>query len=117
MGGFDDLLDIVHRVLEEFGFWQDASCRTMKQRLVRLDPNGAGRVPLGVFYAQPDQGSYRFSESLEYLRQTGALDESLMDTPQVLISNYILGPGNCFSSSTYFQFCCINDCSSLMALI
>jgi hypothetical protein len=115
--GFDDLLDIIQRVLEEFGFWQDASCRTMKQHLIRLDPKGAGRVPLGLFYAQPDMGSYRFSESIEYLRQTGALDESIKETPQILMSNYILGPGNCFSSSTYFQFCCINDCSSLMAAI
>jgi hypothetical protein len=115
--GFADLLDIVQRALEEFGTWQDSSCRTMKDHLRRLDPKGAGRVPLGVFYNQPDQGAYRFSESVEYLRGTGALDESTPEKPQVLISNYILGPGNCYSTSTYFQFCCINDCSKLMEKI
>jgi hypothetical protein len=114
---FHDVLDLVERVLREFGQWQDSSCAVMRNHLTGLDPNGAGRVPLGVFYAQPDMGNYRFSESAEYLERTGSLDSSEADRPQVLISNYVLGPGNCFSSSTYFQFCCVNDCSRLMAEI
>jgi hypothetical protein len=113
--GFEDILDLVDRALREFGQWQDASCTMMKSHLLRLDPNGAGRVPLGVFYEQPDMGAYRFSESADFLVKTGVLDESIPSRPQVLISNYVLGPGNCFSSSTYFQYCCINRCSSLQA--
>jgi hypothetical protein len=112
---FDEILDLVDQVLREFGQWQDQSCMTMKDHLQGLDPNGAGRVPLGLFYAQPDMGAYRFSESAEYLRKTGALDESTPSSPEVLISNYVMGPGNCYSSSTYFQYCCINQCSNILA--
>lgn len=114
---FRHVLAIVEDLLEQFGAWQDGDCQAMKQYMVSLDPQGSGRVPLGTFYDQPDQVIFRFSESADFLRQIGALDESRPLEPNVLIANYILGPANCYSSSTYFQYCCRNECDALMSHI
>merc|ERR1719453_2722396 len=78
-----------------------------------LDGKRTGRVPLSDFYTQPDS-IYRFSESVDYLRQTGALDETSSDGPAVLIPNYLAGPTNCIASSSYFSVCCMNECEGVM---
>merc|ERR1719311_222198 len=93
--------------------WQNAECRDMKAHLAELDPESSGRVPLGLLYAQPASAAYRFSESSEYLRKIGALDET-SSTPKVLITNYILGPSNCIASSSYYSVCCLNQCDNIM---
>merc|ERR1719299_310323 len=85
----------------------------MKSHLVELDTVGSGRVPLGLLYAQPQSASYHFSESADYLRQIGALDET-SSTPKVLIANYITGPSNCIASSSYYSVCCLSNCDSIM---
>ena len=38
--------------------------------------DGDGRIPLQVFYGQQDNAKYQFSESVQYLQEIGALDES-----------------------------------------
>merc|ERR1719478_41097 len=86
----------------------------MKSALMDLAPDGSGRVPLGVFYSQPPSALYQFTESTEYLRDTGALDESKPGAPAVLIANYLLGPSNCIASSTYYSICCLSECELLM---
>merc|ERR1719321_2301365 len=78
----------------------------MKAHLAELDPESSGRVPLGLLYAQPASAAYRFSESSDYLRKIGALDETT-STPKVLISN-------CIASSSYYSVCCLNNCDSIM---
>jgi hypothetical protein len=85
----------------------------MKAHLAELDPESSGRVPLGLLYAQPTSAAYRFSESSDYLRKIGALDET-SSTPKVLITNYILGPSNCIASSSYYSVCCLNHCDNIM---
>merc|ERR1719214_524218 len=85
----------------------------MNAHMVELDPEGSGRVPLGLLYAQPRSGPYHFSESADYLRKIGALDETT-STPKVLITNYVLGPSNCIASSSYYSVCCMNTCDSIM---
>mmetsp|Transcript_33537 Transcript_33537/g.106365 ORF Transcript_33537/g.106365 Transcript_33537/m.106365 type:complete len:571 (+) Transcript_33537:91-1803(+) len=114
---FSEMTQIAQGTIEEYGSWQDGACQTMKTHLMRLDPMGSGRVPLGTFYAQPDGVMYNFSESRAYLRHIGALDESVPGLPRVLISNYVVGPANCYSSSTYYKFCCFNECNDVMATI
>jgi len=79
-----------------------------------LDPKGLGRIPLSTFWSQPEEATYQFTESTEYLRKVGALDETLPDSPKVLIANYILGPSNCIASSTYYSICCLSECELLM---
>merc|ERR1719271_1868351 len=84
-------------------------------------PDGSGRVPLSTFHSQPPGRSvnknmivYQFAESADYLRQIGALDDTESGNPRVLISNYITGPTNCLTGSTYFSVCCLNECELLL---
>lgn len=79
-----------------------------------LDPKGLGRIQLGTFYSQPKEATYQFTESTEYLRKIGALDETVPSSPKVLIANYLLGPSNCIASSTYYSICCLSECESVM---
>lgn len=110
---FEVVSEIVGDLAQRYGKWQNSECRDMKAHLVELDADGTGRVPLGLLYAQPAGATYHFSESAEYLRKIGALDET-SSTPKVLIANYITGPSNCIASSSYYSVCCLNNCDSIM---
>jgi hypothetical protein len=110
---FQSAARIVEELAQQYGKWQNSECRDMKAHLVELDPEGLGRVPLGLFYAQPQGSAYHFSESVDYLRKIGALDEASPGKPQVLIANYVTGPSNCIASSSYYSVCCLSECDSL----
>jgi len=77
-------------------------------------------VPLDIAYNQPETDDehgeqvFRFSESQDYLRSIGGLDESDPSLPQLLISNYLLGPANCYRSTAFHTFCCLNDCDAVL---
>jgi len=106
--------EIVRDMAHRYGKWQNAECSLMKDHLIELDPTGFGRVPLSAFYAEDPRSVYHFSESVDYLRQTGALDESGLGGAKVLAANYMLGPSNCIAVSDYYSVCCLNECDSLM---
>merc|ERR1719407_472414 len=81
------------------------------------DPSvgGAGRVRISDFYKKAlNEGKWQFSESVDYLRQLGALDESDPSNPRVIIPNYISGPSNCVASSAYYSVCCLDECESIL---
>lgn len=78
-----------------------------------LDPSGKGSVPLSKFYSQPDSAEYHFSESIEYLSEIGAIDNTRAE-PSVRIANYMIGPSNCIASSSYYSVCCLNECEGLL---
>merc|ERR1719409_2138613 len=111
---FDKVSQIAETMTHGYGKWQNAECREMKSALMDLDASGTGRVPLGSFYSQPSDAVFHFSESVDYLRQTGALDETGSGGPAVLIPNYLAGPTNCIASSSYYSVCCMNECEGLM---
>jgi len=111
---FEAASEIVEDMARGYGKWQNTECHQMKEHLMELDADGSGRVPLHVFYSQPQTALYQFSESLEYLQQVGALDESSTGNPGVRISNYMLGPSNCISTSRYYSVCCLSECDVLM---
>merc|ERR1719235_2966144 len=78
-------------------------------------PKGSGRVSLGNFYSGSKGKTWQFTESVETLREIGALDEtSLVKGPQVLISNYLAQPTNCIATSAYYSICCLNECEAVM---
>merc|ERR1719188_2514297 len=82
-----------------------------------LDSQGSGLVPLKHFYSKdtPKHHSFEFFESLEYLDAIGALDRSSSsEHPQVRITNYVLGPSNCFAHGLYYSMCCMSECEVLM---
>merc|ERR1719253_1669071 len=114
---FSDVATVIEEAGERYGTWQDKECRQMKDELVAVEDagvGGAGRVRLSDFYGLAlNQGKSQFSESITFLRQQGALDESDPLNPRVLITNYITSPSNCVASSSYFSVCCIDECGSL----
>jgi len=111
---FQMAAEIMEVLAQQYGKWQNSECRDMKAHLVELDPEGLGRVPLGLFYAQPEGSSYHFSESTDYLRKIGALDETSPQNPQVFIANYVAGPSNCIASSAYYSVCCLSECDEVL---
>eukprot|EP00930_Biecheleria_cincta_P028726 TRINITY_DN20034_c0_g1_i1.p1 TRINITY_DN20034_c0_g1~~TRINITY_DN20034_c0_g1_i1.p1 ORF type:complete len:590 (-),score=119.08 TRINITY_DN20034_c0_g1_i1:168-1853(-) len=111
---FQEAAEITEGLASGYGKWQNLECSQMKADLMDLYPDGKGLVPVSKFYSQPDHAAYHFSESMEYLRTIGALDENLPGEPRVRIANYMIGPSNCIASSTYYSVCCLNECESLM---
>jgi len=83
---------------------------------MNLVPDRSGRIPLSRFYSQPPGNIvYTFTESKEYLRSIGALDESSSwGEPRVLLANYMAGPSNCLANSPYFLVCCISECEGVL---
>lgn len=104
--------------LEDIFLSQQASeCRAIKDQLVALEDGSAGRVPLGNFYREAlrSEDSWQFRESVAYLSQLGALDETDVEYPAVLIPNYVHGHSNCISSSAYHTTCCPDECGEVLA--
>ena len=97
---FGEASRVVESLAQDYGKWQNTECRQMRQELEELDPDGSGRVPLRAFYSQPETADYQFHESVDYLRQIGALDEA---TSSVRIANYMVGPSNCIAKSTCYS--------------
>merc|ERR1719265_2013990 len=111
---FDTVTQILSEIVQGYGRWQRKECQDMRAHLVELDTEQHGRVSLSDFYAQPKEAAYHFSESADYLRRIGALDESTPEAPRLIIANYVAGPSNCIASSSYYSVCCLNECEHLM---
>merc|ERR1719446_1160265 len=114
---FADLANVIEEFGEHFGEFQDKECLQMKDKLVEAEqPGSPGRVRLADFYKLSKQVSDGlFSESISYLRELGALDESDPVNPRVLVANYINGPSNCIASSEYYSVCCRDECENLLS--
>eukprot|EP00403_Amphidinium_massartii_P017629 CAMPEP_0178409464 /NCGR_PEP_ID=MMETSP0689_2-20121128/20476_1 /TAXON_ID=160604 /ORGANISM="Amphidinium massartii, Strain CS-259" /LENGTH=563 /DNA_ID=CAMNT_0020030607 /DNA_START=82 /DNA_END=1773 /DNA_ORIENTATION=- len=112
---FDMASEIVQEITQAYGKWQHEDCMEMKSHLMQLDALGkSGRVPLRVFHSQPRTGKYSFTETADFLREHGALDESKRHESQVLIANYLSNPSNCIAESSYFSVCCLSECEVLL---
>merc|ERR1712085_117007 len=83
-------------------------------RLVEMDHQGTGRVLLRDFYSgfQHDP-LHLFAESVDYLRNLGALDDRDPTRVSVVIPNYIISKTNCLSASGFYSICCFNECEGL----
>jgi len=112
---FNDVVAVVEEIGDRYGSWQDGECRQLKAELVALEDHGTGRVRLADFYGSAiNDGKWQFSESADYLRQLGALDESDPASPSLIIANYINSPSNCVASLKYYSVCCLDECEGLM---
>jgi len=111
---FQQSTAIMEGLARGYGKWQHSECQAMKKDLMQLDADGTGRVPMSKFYSQPDTADYHFTESLDYLKTIGALDETGGGEAGVRIANYMAGPSNCIASSSYYSVCCLNECEGLM---
>jgi len=113
---FSDITDVVEEAGERFGRFQNQECLDLKKTLVALEESsGSGRVRISDFYGSAlNAGQWQFSESVEYLRQLGALDESDSSNLRVMIPNYLNAPSNCIASSAYYGVCCIDECEEIL---
>lgn len=114
---FNATAKIVEEIGERYGRWQDVECHDLKGALMKMEEPGTGRVPLKRFYGDALDGAWQFTESVEYLRELGALDETDPDRKSVILSNYINSPSNCLASSSIYSVCCLNECEELMGHI
>merc|ERR1719424_1744936 len=103
------------RVGEHFGEFQNSECQQIKASLVKMEERGTGRVPLSDFYKPALGGDWQFQESAQYLRELGALDETEVGKPRVIIANYVSSPSNCIASSSFYSVCCMDECEDLLA--
>mmetsp|Transcript_40418 Transcript_40418/g.72622 ORF Transcript_40418/g.72622 Transcript_40418/m.72622 type:complete len:546 (+) Transcript_40418:158-1795(+) len=109
---FNAAVQIVEGLASGYGKWQHMECKQMKEDLMEMG-DGSGRVPMGQFYSKSPNADYHFTESADYLREIGALDEGGAE-PRVRIANYMSGPSNCIASSTYYSVCCLNECEAVV---
>jgi len=105
---------VAERVGERFGSFQNKDCHQIKTSLVNIEERGTGRVRLSDFYKPAMDGQWQFQESVAYLRELGALDETDAQKPRVIIANYITSPSNCIASSSFYAVCCIDECEGLL---
>merc|ERR1719379_206760 len=96
---FATLVKVAETVGEQFGKFQDAECKGLKAALLKSEDRGSGRIRLSDFYKPALDGQWQFQESVGYLRQLGALDETDPEKPRVIIVNYISSPTNSIASS------------------
>jgi len=107
---FEEVGHIVDDVHDRYGKWQNAECMDMKDRLLALeDTRGSGRVSLARFYSGRDSAEWQFSESVDYLRQLGALDESDPKRLRVIVPNYIGGANNCLAFSSEWLISALHE--------
>jgi len=118
---YNDIETVIAEIGERYGRFQDIECRQLKDWLVEVEDTGvggAGRVRISDFYGRAlNDGKWQFSETIDYLRQLGALDESDSSNTRVIIPNYISGPSNCVASSAYYSVCCIDECEGILGQI
>jgi len=111
---FGEAAQIVDVLAQGFGKHQNAECSRMRDALMAMDTDGSGLIPLSTFYTKSNKREYQFTESVEYLRQIGAVDDSWKREPRVRVANYVIGPSNCIASSSYYSVCCLSECDDVM---
>merc|ERR1719157_97343 len=105
---FEQQVDFLQEMGHTLGTFQNLECHRLKDKLVDLEDMGTGRVPLARFYRNGLLGKWEFTESTEYLRHVGALDENDPSRLSVVIPNYIQSQSNCLAGSSFYSVCCSN---------
>jgi len=112
---FDHAAETALEIGHRFGNFQNMECKTVKDKLVDMEHGGSGRVALSKFYSGMDDPDWPFIESVDYLRNLGALDETDPRMPSVIIANFLGGPSNCVAPSSFYSVCCMDECENLLA--
>jgi len=111
---FQSLARVVEEVGLRYGAYNDKECRKLKAALLEVESRKAGRVRLAEFYKAGLSGVFDFNEKIDYLRDLGALDESDVSQPHVVVPNYVSSRPNCLATSNFYVICCRNECENLM---
>jgi len=116
----EDMSGVLVQIGERFGKWQNAECQVMKKKLINLETDEKGCVPLSSFYkghVTSGGDDWQFGESIDYLKQNGILDTSDPGNMKVMVANYMYAPANWIASSHYYAVGCIDECDSLFGHI
>merc|ERR1719384_2766580 len=105
---------LVHDLYHKFGSLNNLECLALKEKMVESEYPGTGRVSLAKFYMEV---AGQIQESVAYMRNMGALDESNPGSPAVVIPNYMSSPSRCMPFSSYFSVCCPDECESVLGRI
>merc|ERR1719181_958132 len=108
---------VAERIGEQFGNFQSKECHVLKDALLKIEDRGSGRVRLPDFWRPAHVGesaAWQFQESIPYLRQLGAIDDSDPDDLKIIIANYLGSQANCIASSSFYGVCCMDECESLL---
>jgi len=117
---FNTTKRIVERIGEQYGSFNDHACKEVKSVRLNISDRKTARARLAAFYQTSDSywkfryGSWKFRESIDWLRELGALDESIPGQPLVIVPNYVSARPNCLVVSSFYAICCPNECESLM---
>jgi len=115
----EELTKVAEAVGDQFGkFFDDTVCKKTRDSLLKMDHRGVGSVRLADFYKPAvEDGNWQFQESVPYLRELGALEESNPNERRVMIANYLVSPSNCIAGSGFYAVCCKNECEGLLGHI
>merc|ERR1719210_2632507 len=105
---------LMHALFHKFGTVNNRECITVRESLISDEYPNTGRVPLSRFYAETENP---LKESVDYIRNMGALDEAHPGNPTVVIPNYMSSPARCMTFSSYFSVCCPDMCESVIRQI
>jgi len=111
---FKSATRVVEEIGEQYRTFNEHECEDLTSTLLQSESE-PGKVKLNDFYKAGLHGSWNFTETPEYLRALGALDESREG--QVLIPNYVSSRPNCLATSAIYVICCRNQCENLMTKI
>lgn len=110
---FQDALLIADRVLEYFREVSGSMCHDMEQQIGNFsDLSGVekGKARLADLRRLEAAGENIVEESLEYLREVGALDGGTEQDAYVIVPNYMLCASNCDLQTSFYDVCCPNSC-------
>jgi len=111
---FRDATEVIDAIGDRFGPFQAIECHDLKAALVNKEHRSTGRVRLSQFYTKTEGVQWDFTESVEYLRHLGALDETDPEHMSVVIPNYVNSLTNCIAASNFYSVCCRDECEDLL---
>merc|ERR1719454_691524 len=114
---FEKQVSFLQEVGHRLGTFQNLECRRLKNQLGEMEDVGTGRVPLSRFYQGGLKGEWTFTESVEYLRHMGALDDTNPKRMSVVIPNYLQSQSNCIAGSSFYSVCCFDECEGLLGQV
>jgi len=116
---FPTMLKIADELGAEYANFDSSECKKLKSTLTGLEGKKAARVPLSTFYEHGSnpESAFKFIEKVDYLRDLGALDESMKKSPSVIVPNYVSSRPNCMEASGFYAICCKNECEDIMGMI
>eukprot|EP00927_Polykrikos_kofoidii_P069411 TRINITY_DN6487_c0_g1_i1.p1 TRINITY_DN6487_c0_g1~~TRINITY_DN6487_c0_g1_i1.p1 ORF type:complete len:656 (-),score=120.75 TRINITY_DN6487_c0_g1_i1:152-2119(-) len=110
---FEMATRVAEAIGSHFGQFNDIECKDLKQTL-SVVAQKPGRVRLSTFYNMSLHSHWQFTEKVSYLRDIGALDESIPEQPMVIIPNYVGSRPQCLEASHFYAICCRNECEDLV---